>query len=310
MSRCAAAWLAAAAVVGASRGAPAGERPHLAVPASAEAAQAMRQAFDREVFAPNLARLRATYAVEVRDAVLAGVPVHIVTPRAGVPKRNRRRVLIALHSGAFLVGSGPAAIGLAVPLAALGRIEVVAVDYRLAPEAPFPAAVDDAAAVYQALAAARPSAAIGVYGCSAGGLLTAELVARLQAQGAALPGAVGVLCAGDFGLAAGLPPAHDAVHLAYGPQARDDDPLFAALDAPQVLAKLPPTLIVTSRGGAEYPAVLRLRKALDRAGVAVEFRAWGELPHAFFDPYGDPGAPQAHAAQAAIAEFFDRRLAR
>jgi acetyl esterase/lipase len=285
-------------------------RPQLATPRTPAAAAELRVAFDREVFAPNLARLRARYPVHVRDTTIAGVPVHVVTPAGGVPPANRRRVLIALHSGGFVIGGGPAAIGLAVPVAALARVTVVAVDYRLAPEHPFPAAVADAAAVYRALLARRPAETIGVYGCSAGGLLAGQLLARLQRDGTRPPAAVGVLCVGGFPPDQGAPAAWDTVRGAYGVGASLDDPLFASLNAPEVLRRFPPTLVITSTGSGEYAKALALRDRLEQAGAPVTFKAWPGLSHAFFDPFGDPLTPQAQEAQAAIAAFFDARLAR
>lgn len=268
----------------------------------------MRQAFDRQVFAPNLAKLRARYPVTVRDTTLGGVPVHVVAPAGGVPARNRGRVLITLHSGGFLIGGGPAAVGLAVPIAALGQVEVIAPDYRLAPESRFPAAVDDALAVYRALLKDHAPHTIGVYGCSAGGLLTAQLVARLEREGAPLPAAVGVLCVGGF--APGPAPSWDAVRGVYGVGADLTGPEFASLNAPGVLRRFPPTLMITSTGSGEYRLALELRDRLAANGVEVTFKAWDGLSHAFFDPFGDPDTTPAHEAQAAIASFFDAHLGR
>ncbi len=77
---------------------------------------------------------------------IAGVPVRIVTPE-GLPEANRDRVLLNLHGGGFNSDSG--SYTESIPIAGYTKIKVVAVLYRLAPEYPFPAAVDDSVAVYK-----------------------------------------------------------------------------------------------------------------------------------------------------------------
>ena len=79
------------------------------------------------------------------DQTMAGVPVHIVTPD-GMPDQNKDKVLLNLHGGGFNSDSG--SYTESIPIASYTGIKVVAVLYRLAPEHPYPAAVDDSVAVY------------------------------------------------------------------------------------------------------------------------------------------------------------------
>jgi len=79
---------------------------------------------------------------------MAGVSVRIVTPE-GCRKANRDKVLLNLHGGGFNSDSG--SYTESIPIASYTKIKVVAVLYRLAPEFPFPAAVDDSVAVYKEL---------------------------------------------------------------------------------------------------------------------------------------------------------------
>ena len=95
--------------------------------------------------------------------------MRIVTPLT-IPPDKANRVLINVHGGGFVVDSG--SLTETIPLANLTRTKVVAVLYRLAPEHPFPAAVDDTVAVYKELLKTYRPKNIGLYGTSAGAILT------------------------------------------------------------------------------------------------------------------------------------------
>jgi len=99
-------------------------------------------------------------------------------------KRIADALLINLHGGGFNSDSGSLIEG--IPIANLAKIKVVSVYYRLAPENPFPAAVDDVVAVYKELPEKTTSGGrIGIFGTSAGAILTAEVAVRLKQLGVA-----------------------------------------------------------------------------------------------------------------------------
>ena len=122
-----------------------------------------------------------------------------------------------------------------IPIAAVGQIKVVSVDYRMAPEARFPAATEDVVAVYRQLLSRYRPHNIGIYGCSTGGLLTAQTVALLRKEHLPLPGAVGLFCTGasDVGTGVssviahatdGTPMDEFAKYLVYFENTRADEP--------------------------------------------------------------------------------------
>jgi len=142
-----------------------------------------------------LNRQRDLFALSKRDVSIGGVHVFDYLPGDGVTARNRRRVLINLHGGGF-TGCWPGCAELeSIPVAALGRIRVVSIDYRQAPKHVHPAASQDVAAVYRELLKTYRPENIGIYGCSAGGQLTAQSIAWFQKQGLPNPAAIGVFCA-------------------------------------------------------------------------------------------------------------------
>ncbi|HEX3469648.1 MAG TPA: alpha/beta hydrolase, partial [Silvibacterium sp.] len=139
---------------------------------------------------------KAIYPVNISDSAYGGVPVRIVTPLT-VPPANSNRVLICVHGGGFNSDSG--SLTETIPIANLTESKVVSILYRLAPEHPFPAAVDDTVAVYKELLKSYKPKNIALYGTSAGAILTAETAVRLKQLGLPLPGALGVFSGlGDF----------------------------------------------------------------------------------------------------------------
>ena len=128
-----------------------------------------KSAFYRDVLGP--------YDVSVTREMMDGVLTEVFVPKAGVAAANTKRVLINVHGGGFMGGARTASHIESIPIAAIGRIKVVSVDYRQGPEHVYPAATDDVEAVYRALLKSYDPEQIGLYGCSAGGLLTAQTVA-------------------------------------------------------------------------------------------------------------------------------------
>jgi len=113
---------------------------------------------------------KAVYPVNIANDKIAGVPVLIVTPLTIGPGKSDR-VLICVHGGGFNSDSG--SLTESIPIANLTKTKVVSVLYRLAPEHPFPADVEDAVAVYKELLKTYKPQNIALYGTSAGAILTA-----------------------------------------------------------------------------------------------------------------------------------------
>ena len=135
-------------------------------PEDLEVNRGLCEAVQRDLGALQLER----HGVRMQEATIGGVPARIYTPPS-LPDRNRGCVLLNLHGGGFTVDAGSVTEN--VPVAAYARMTVVAARYRLAPEHSFPAAVDDAEAVYRGLLAEHTPDQIGLYGTSAGACLCA-----------------------------------------------------------------------------------------------------------------------------------------
>ncbi|WP_396595666.1 alpha/beta hydrolase [Brevundimonas sp. R86498] len=276
---------------------------------------------------PYLARQKALFAHERVDTTIGGVPVYDYRPAGGVAPGQQGRVLINLHGGGFM-GCFPGCAELeSMPLTALGGIRVVAVDYRQAPEHRFPAASEDVASVYAELLKTYPAANIGIYGCSAGGMLTSMSVAWFQKHDLPRPGAIGIFCAGSTMSSAGFGgdadyfngPLGDARMPAPWPRPQPDtgsglpyfagvdlrDPLVSPAASDEVLRQFPPTLIITGTRGFELSSSVYTHTQLVRLGVDADLHVWEGLFHGFFY---NADVPESRQAYDVMLRFFDRHL--
>lgn len=137
----------------------------------------------------GLPDLREQLGVTVTQGHMGGVPVFTFTPQ-DLPKAHDDRVLLNLHGGGYVLGAGKAGTQEAILMAGIGKYRVVYADYRMAPEFPYPAAIDDAMAVYSELLKTTPANKIGVFGTSTGGGMTLILALRAKAEGLPLPAAI------------------------------------------------------------------------------------------------------------------------
>jgi acetyl esterase/lipase len=245
---------------------------------------------------------------------MAGIPVRRVTP-LHVPAANAGKVLLDLHGGGFDSDSG--SYTETIPIAYYGRVPVVAALYRLAPEHPFPAAVEDAVAVYRELLKTYKPEQIAIYGTSAGAILTGEVAVRLKQLSLPEPAALGIFSGfGDFaregdsvhlyglrGFTGYLASPGDEKPLSYVSGADLKDPVLSPIYAD--LKGMPPTLFVTSGRDLLLSGTIDLHRAFLRAGDDARLMVFDGLPHAF---WYDPALPESMEANKAMAKFLAGHL--
>jgi acetyl esterase/lipase len=286
-----------------------------------------RDRLNKEVYLPIIARAKAKYPVTLGSETIAGVYADVVKPKDGIAPRNEDRLLINLHGGAFYNGARTESLVESIPISALGKIKIVSLDYREGPEFKFPAASEDVAAVYRELLKTYEPENIGIFGCSAGGTLTAEAIAWFQKEKLPMPGAIGIFCAGavrgivgdstyiapPFAYAQMPPPLPIKGDMAgmepggYFVGSDAKDPLVSPVYAPDVLAKFPPTLIMTGTRDMAMSAAVFTHTQLVKAGVDADLHVWEGMWHGFFF---DPDLPESADAYAVIVKFFDKHLGR
>jgi len=231
---------------------------------------------------------------------------------------DRRKVILYLHGGAYLAGSPRTHRHLAAALAGAAGARTLLPDYRLAPEHPFPAAVEDALAAYRHLLDAGYDAReIALAGDSAGGGLVFALALRIAALGLPRPAAVVAFSpwVDLTGEAKSLRrnatrdvmlPARRLAEVAdyylAGADPRDPlaSPVFGEWDNP------PPALIMASRGEILVDDATTLAEALRSAGGSVQLELWRGLPHAW--PVFAGRLPEADRAIANAGAFLARHL--
>jgi acetyl esterase/lipase len=277
------------------------------------------------LLAGYLKRQRELFRVRREETTIGGVHAYVYEPADGIAPSNRDRVLINLHGGGFRECWPGCAELESMPIAALGRIKVVSLDYRQGPKYRFPAASEDVAAAYRELTKTHRPENIGIYGCSAGGMLTAMSVAWFQRHDLPRPGAAGLLCSGAAsvggaafggdasyttmplgeGRAIAPPMSGSSGGMDYLAGTDPNDPLVAPASSPEVLAKFPPTLIVTGTRAFELSAAVYTHTQLVKQGVDADLHVWEGMFHGFFY---NPDVPESRDCYDVIIDFFASRL--
>ncbi|WP_291040067.1 alpha/beta hydrolase [Hyphomonas sp.] len=275
--------------------------------------------FNSALFGPRLERTRAAFPVRIEATEIGGVPVLVYEPEGGVAPESRDRLIINLHGGGF-VGCFVECGGLeSIPLASMTGLRVVSVDYRVYPQVTFPAATDDVEAVYRALLEEYPASQMAIYGCSAGGWLTAQALARFHAVGLPQPAAAAILCSGG-GLGWGGDSRITGIILGdgetprtpdgdqpggYMKTARPDDPTANPVNHPETLAAFPPTLIGVGTRDFAMSSAIQLHRMLVLQGVDTRLHVWDGGRHAF---YYDIRVPESLEMFSVLSRFLTDHL--
>jgi acetyl esterase/lipase len=262
--------------------------------------------------------LKERFQLTVEPRLIAGVKSYVVTP-ATIPAKNANRLLVHVHGGGYVFAPGDAALPEALLLAGFGGFKVISVDYRMPPDAPYPAAMDDAMAVWKEAVKMAPPKNMAIFGTSTGGAMTLAMVLRAKAENLPLPGAIApgtpwsdiakvgdtyetnewvdnilVTWDGWLGRAAKL--------YANGTDLKHPyiSPIYGDFTG------FPPAILTSGTRDLFLSNTVRTHRKLRRAGVEADLNVYEGQSHA---QYGaDPNAPETKEAFTDIANFFDRHL--
>jgi len=265
-----------------------------------------------------LPAMKEQLAVAVQPAAIGGVKCFIVTPKA-IPAANRNRLLVHVHGGGYVFGPGEAALPEAILLAGFGGFKVISVDYRMPPDFPYPAAMDDAMAVWKAAVKMAKPRNMAIFGTSTGGAMTLAMVLRAKAEKLPLPAAI----------APGTPWSDiDKIGDSYASNEWTDNvlvswdgwlgraaKLYAAghdLKDPYIspiygdFHGFPPTILTSGTRDLFLSNTVRTHRKLRRAGIVAELNVYEGQSHAQYS--FDMNAPETKEAFTDIARFFDQHL--
>jgi monoterpene epsilon-lactone hydrolase len=288
-------------------------------PETAEAWRALAQAWAAPMLAAMPA-MRERLQVDVETSTLPGVRGFLVTPRL-LPPGNRDRLLVHLHGGCYVLNPGEAGLPEALMMASFGGFKVLSVDYRMPPEAYFPAALDDAVAAWRAALGVADPMKMAIFGTSAGGALTLATILRLKQERLPLPAAI----------ASGTPMSDatktgdtfyanervdnvlvsrdgfcDAAAHLYANGHDMADPFLSPVYGD--LSGFPPTILTSGTRDLLLSNTVRVHRKLRQAKVEAALHVYEAQAHAHY--LRDDQAPETREAFEEIAAFFDERLGR
>ena len=267
---------------------------------------------------PGLPAMRERLHVKTEDSTIDGVKVTIVTPD-DIPEANKDKLIVHVHGGCYVYFPGASGTTEALMMAGFGHYKVIAVDYRMPPEAYFPAALDDAMTVYKAAIKMTAPKNVGIVGTSAGGALTLEMVVKAKQDGLPMPGAIApgtpmadVTKTGDSfytnefvdnvlvspngfcdDAAAFYAHGHDLA-----------DPLLSPINAD--MTGFPPAILTTGTRDQLLSNTVRVDRKLRRAGVETDLNVYEGESHAQYQ--FDDRVPETKEAFGDITTFFGKHL--
>ncbi len=275
-----------------------------------QAMQRMRNGL-AQMFLANARKITTDYRLEEVDA--GGVQAYWV--RTGRP-RHADKAIVYLHGGGYILGSATSNLGVPLRIGPAVGAPVLSVEYRLAPEQPFPAALDDCLAAYRwLLKRGLKGRDIALMGDSAGGGLAVACALGARREGLPMPAAVAALSpltdlsptsdtrltlAPYDPLVVGDPTERFAV---YAGEHDVRDPLISPVYGD--FSGFPPLLIQVGTREVLLSDSVRLARRAREAGVDVTLDVWEGMWHVWQD---HATAPEAIAASEEIARFLETRL--
>jgi len=268
----------------------------------------------------TLPGLRAKFGVQSEQVTIAGVNCYVLTPD-NIPEQNRNRLLVHAHGGGYVFAPGEAATREAILMAGFGKFKVISIDYRMPPDFPYPAAMDDAMAVWKEVVKTNDPKKMAIFGTSTGGGMTLAMVLRARTEGLPLPAATApgtpwsdmtktgdtfftnekvdnILVSNDGWLG-------DAAKLyANGHDLKDPQlsPVYGDLTG------FPPTILTSGTRDLFLSNTVRVHRKLRQAGVVADLHVFEGQSHAQYA--GDADAPETREHFGELTAFFDKYLAK
>lgn len=276
----------------------------------------------KKEFPLAVAEIRDRLGVTITTELIGGVRCYIATPKE-IRAENRDRLIVNLHPGGWMVACDDCGCCEAVIAAGLIGIKVIDIDYRLLPNHPFPAAMDDVMAVWKAITGDVKAGNVAVLGSSAGATMALAMVQRAKREGLSLPGAVmsdsppaDLSKSGDtyftnegidnqIGSYEGW---FAAIAKLYADGRDLDDPLLSPVYGE--FGDFPPTFLVSGTRDLYLSNTVRVHRKLLQADVPAQLVVQEAHAHGFTLLGAMHGAPEDLELYSYVASFFDTHLGR
>jgi acetyl esterase/lipase len=267
------------------------------------------------MFAPVVDQWLADVPAIVETRTIAGVTVHVATPHS---IRHPERAHYRIHGGAWAFLGGKFSMGEAAMTAAEMGCVTFGLDYRMPPDHPFPAAVEDGEAVWREIIRQFDPGKVAISGSSAGGNLSAAVTLKVRDAGLPMPGAVGLLTpatdltgAGDTrntnaGIDTVLRPVPTMVAL-YADGHDLTDPYLSPLFG-DFAKGFPPTFLQSGTRDLLLSDTVRMHRKLLQAGVTADLHVWEAMPHGGFGGIFGLPTPEDREMSEFFVAFVDRHL--
>jgi acetyl esterase/lipase len=288
------------------------------VPASHEEWKTLIATLDSQR-APETLAMAQKLHLSIQSDRIEGVGIHHVLPDK-IRQENMNRLFINVHGGAYILGKGEAGLGEAVLIATRLGIPVLSIDYRMPPDDPFPAAINDVERVYRHLVQKHDPASIILGGSSAGAGLAMASIHQFRSLNLPLPGALyaGTIWADLTKTSDSLftNEGLDMVLVKYDGILEEAAKLYAGgrdLKDPKLspvygdLRGFPPTLLVTGTRDLFLSDACRTHRSLRAAGVTADLHVYEGMSHAGY--YFFPEAPESKDLYRELAAFVDQHVA-
>lgn len=259
------------------------------------------------------------FTVDVKAEEVAGVKTHLVSPKT-IPEKNQDKILVYVHGGGYILNGGEGSVPEAMAMASYSQIPVISIDYRMLPDHPFPAGLDDVIAVYKEVLKKYKPGNIGMFGTSAGSGLTAAAMFKLNELKLPQPAVVGlgtpfidITKTGDTyftnqdidnflvtynGMLSSIAKLYAGSH-------DMKDPLISPIYG-DFSKGFPPTILTSGTRDLFLSNTVRTHQKLREAGIDAYLQVFEGCSHAFYLQVLD--SPESKQAYQEMVLFFNKYL--
>lgn len=259
------------------------------------------------------------FTVDVKAEVIGGVKTHLVAPKT-LPEKNQNRLLLYVHGGGYILNGGEGSVPEAMAMAHYGQINVISIDYRMLPDHPFPAGLEDVIAVYKEVLKKYKPENIGFFGTSAGSGLTAAAMLKLRDLNLPQPAVIGlgtpfmdITKTGDSyytnqdidNFLVTYDGLLKSIAKLYAGSYDMKDPLISPIYG-DFAKGFPPTILTSGTRDLFLSNTVRTHQKLREAGVEAYLQVFEGCSHAFYLQVLD--SPESKQAYQEMVLFFEKYL--